>query len=117
MDWWYVSPDCVYDLAVLMGLFTCANRIQPFIFGSIFALQIINLFWYFLILRILYRCAHLHSPSPCPRRADKPTDSAVFGSQLADDRSDDEDEADVADDIQEVRDEKADLRAKAEKGL
>ncbi|KAI5452830.1 sphingosine N-acyltransferase lag1 [Naganishia albida] len=71
--------------------------IQPFIFGSIFALQIINLFWYFLILRILYR--------------------AVFGSQLADDRSDDEDEADVADDIQEVRDEKADLRAKAEKGL
>jgi len=44
------------------------------IFGALFALQMVNIFWYFLIWRVLYR--------------------AVFASVIADDRSDDEDEPD-----------------------
>lgn len=73
------------------------------IFAPIFLLQLINLFWYFLILRILYRyvCGTLYRSR---------TDSAFFGSavflsQLADDRSDEEDEG------EEVPEE---TRAKAE---
>jgi acyl-CoA-dependent ceramide synthase len=42
------------------------------IFAPIFLLQLINLFWYFLIWRILIR--------------------ALFSDKLADERSDDEDE-------------------------
>lgn len=36
---------------------------------------------------------------------------------MADERSDEEDEAEVGADIQEVQDEKANLRAKGEKGM
>jgi acyl-CoA-dependent ceramide synthase len=83
-------------------------------------LQIINLFWYFLILRILYRYAYsLLSPrskAELTHGIFVPS-SAVFGSPLADERSDEEDEAEVGDDVQEVQDEKADLHAKGEKAL
>lgn len=44
--------------------------IQPIIFASIFFLQLINLFWYFLILRILFR--------------------ALFSKSLSDERSDED---------------------------
>ncbi|KAJ9098114.1 hypothetical protein QFC21_004443 [Naganishia friedmannii] len=68
--------------------------IKNHIFIPLCLLQLINLFWYFLILRILYR--------------------AVFGNPLADERSDDENEPEAVDDVQEIEDEKADLRAKAQ---
>ena len=49
------------------------------IFVPILLLQFINLFWYFLILRILYR--------------------AVFVANLADERSDDEDEPEAVEPV------------------
>jgi hypothetical protein len=39
---------------------------------------------------------------------------AVFGNPLADERSDDENEPEVAEDVQEIEDEKADLHAKTQ---
>jgi acyl-CoA-dependent ceramide synthase len=50
------------------------TRLKWQMFGWIMALQIINLFWYFLIWRVLLR--------------------ALFSKQLSDERSDDEDETD-----------------------
>ncbi|KAG9016631.1 hypothetical protein FRB90_002746 [Tulasnella sp. 427] len=48
------------------------------IFAPLVLLQLVNIFWYFLILRVLYR--------------------AVFKKHLADERSDDEDDGEPADD-------------------
>ncbi|GME80641.1 unnamed protein product [Ambrosiozyma monospora] len=53
---------------------------QPIVFGLIFALQLVNLYWLFLILRIIYRM--------------------VTTNVAVDDRSDDEDE-----ELEEVEDE------------
>ncbi|KAI9637300.1 TLC domain-containing protein [Dioszegia hungarica] len=59
-----------------------APWLRKMIFAPIFLLQLINLFWYFLILRILYR--------------------AVFAEPLKDERSDEEDEAEE-EEVEEVK--------------
>ncbi|GME81701.1 unnamed protein product [Ambrosiozyma monospora] len=69
---------------------------QPIVFGLIFALQLVNIYWFFLILRVIYRMYK--------------TNVAV------DDRSDDEDEDEESteDDEVEVVDEKQALNGNVE---
>ncbi len=61
------------------------------IFIPILLLQFINLFWYVLIWRILWRYVFSFSPSrPIPQVDLHRRDSAVMSSSLEDERSDDE---------------------------
>ncbi|KDQ64565.1 hypothetical protein JAAARDRAFT_166964 [Jaapia argillacea MUCL 33604] len=63
-----------------------AGWLQYQIFIPILILQVLNLFWYFLILRIIYK-------------------AVLAPSQLTDDRSDDEDDGDDDDDDDDSKDE------------
>lgn len=65
--------------------------LQPVIFASIFFLQLINLFWYFLILRILFRYVDLGFALRCRLLIERPPLlRALFSKSLSDERSDED---------------------------
>lgn len=61
------------------------------IFASIGALQLLNLFWYYLMCRILVRYAGLEDVHMCNELLNN-LSRAIITSKADDDRSDDEDD-------------------------
>lgn len=84
-----ISPE--YRAASMQWLPESGAWLAPWmkyqVFVPILLLQFLNLFWYFLILRILWRYVLHKNAAPLPVNV---PNSAVTGSEVDDDRSDDE---------------------------